>query len=47
MATSNLMEVRQDSLTTLADGQCPALPFTRMGIPAYVDKWDYFALAGS
>ena len=44
--TTNLMEVRQDSLTTLADGQCPPLPFTRMGIPAYVDKWDYFALAG-
>lgn len=43
---TTLYEVRQDSLCTLSDGNTPPVPMTRMGFPAYMDKWDMFALAG-
>lgn len=41
-----LFEVRQDSLTSLGDGNTPPAPLARMGIPAMLTKWDLFALAG-
>jgi len=44
MAT--LFEVRQDSLLTLGDGNTPAVPLARMGLPATLSKWDLFALSG-
>lgn len=43
---STLFEVRQDTLTTLGDGNTPPVPMARMGIPAMLTKWDLFALAG-
>lgn len=39
-------EVRQDGLTSLGDGQTPPAPMARMGLPAIMNKWDMFALAG-
>ncbi len=44
MAT--LFEVRQDSLTSLGDGNTPPVPLTRMGFPAVSSKWDLLALSG-
>lgn len=41
-----LWEVRQNTLTTLGDGSVPMAPLSRMGIPAYLNKWDLFALGG-
>jgi hypothetical protein len=41
-----LLEVRQDSLTSLGDGNTPPAPLARMGIPAVLSKWDLFALGG-
>jgi hypothetical protein len=41
-----ILEIRQDSLTTLGDGNTPPAPMARMGIPAMMSKWDLFALAG-
>jgi hypothetical protein len=43
---STLYEVRQDSLLALGDGNTPANPMLRMGIPIKADKWDLFALMG-
>jgi hypothetical protein len=43
---TTLFEVRQDTLTTLGDGNTPPVPLARMGIPAVLSKWDMFALAG-
>lgn len=43
---TTLFEVRQDSLTSLGDGNTPPVPLARMGIPAQMAKWDLFALAG-
>lgn len=43
---TTLYEVRQDSLLSLGDGNTPAVPMTRMGIPVQCSKWDLFALAG-
>jgi hypothetical protein len=44
MAT--LFEVRQSNLLALGDGNVPANPMLRMGIPAEATKWDLFALMG-
>jgi hypothetical protein len=43
---TTLFEVRQDTLTTLGDGNTPPVPMARMGFPANISKWDMFALAG-
>ena len=43
---TTLFEVRQDTLTTLGDGNTPPVPLARMGFPANISKWDMFALAG-
>ncbi len=43
---TTLFEVRQDTLTTLGDGNTPPVPMARMGLPATMSKWDLFALAG-
>lgn len=43
---TTLFEVRQDTLTTLGDGNTPPVPMSRMGFPAFIDKWDMFALSG-
>lgn len=43
---TTLFETRQDTLTTLGDGNTPPVPMARMGFPAVIDKWDMFALAG-
>ena len=43
---TTLYEVRQDTLTTLGDGNTPPVPMARMGFPANISKWDMFALAG-
>lgn len=41
-----LFEVRQETLTTLGDGNTPPVPMARMGLPAMLSKWDLFALGG-
>jgi hypothetical protein len=43
---TTLFEVRQDSLLSLGDGNTPAVPLARMGLPAAITKWDLFALGG-
>lgn len=43
---TTLFEIRQDTLTTLGDGNTPPVPMARMGFPASISKWDMFALAG-
>lgn len=43
---STLFEVRQETLTTLGDGNTPPVPMARMGLPAVLSKWDLFALSG-
>lgn len=43
---TTLFEVRQDTLTTLGDGNTPPVPMARMGLPANLSKWDLFALSG-
>jgi hypothetical protein len=43
---TTLFEVRQDSLTSLGDGNTPPVPLARMGLPAMLTKWDLFALGG-
>lgn len=43
---TTLYEVRQDSLLSLGDGNTPPVPLSRMGFPAYITKWDMFALSG-
>lgn len=43
---TTLFEVRQDTLTTLGDGNTPPVPMARMGFPANITKWDMFALSG-
>jgi hypothetical protein len=43
---TTLFEVRQTSLLSLGDGNTPANPMLRMGIPAEASKWDLFALGG-
>jgi hypothetical protein len=43
---TTLFEVRQNNLLSLGDGNVPANPMTRMGIPAEANKWDLFALMG-
>ncbi len=43
---TTLFEVRQDTLTSLGDGNTPPVPMTRMGIPVQSDKWDLLALSG-
>ena len=42
----DLLQVRQDSLTSLTDGNLPAAALLRMGIMPLADKWDLFALQG-
>jgi len=44
MAT--LLEVRQDSLLSLGDGNTPPQALLRMGIMPVATKWDLFALGG-
>jgi len=44
MAT--LFETRQNSLLSLPDGNTPANPMLRMGLPAVASKWDLLALGG-
>lgn len=44
MAT--LLEVRQDSLLSLGDGNAPPQALLRMGIAPVATKWDLFALQG-
>jgi hypothetical protein len=46
MEMATLFEVRQETLTALGDGNTPAVPLARMGLPAVLTKWDLFALAG-
>jgi hypothetical protein len=43
---TTLYEVRQNALLALGDGNVPANPMLRMGIPAEANKWDLFALMG-
>lgn len=43
---TTLFEVRQNSLASLTDGNTPPVPMARMGLPAVLGKWDFFALAG-
>jgi hypothetical protein len=43
---TTLYEVRQNNLLSLGDGNVPANPMLRMGIPAEASKWDLFALMG-
>lgn len=43
---TTLLEVRQNDLLSLGDGNTPPAPLTRMGIPATLSKWDLFALGG-
>lgn len=43
---TTLYEVRQETLTTLGDGNTPPVPLARMGFPAQISKWDMFGLAG-
>lgn len=43
---STLLEVRQQTLTSLGDGNVPPAPMLRMGIPIMATKWDQFALMG-
>ena len=43
---TTLFEVRQDTLTSLGDGNTPPVPMARMGLPATLSKWDLFALGG-
>ena len=43
---TTLFEVRQETLTTLGDGNTPPVPMARMGFPATISKWDMFALGG-
>jgi hypothetical protein len=43
---TTLYETRQTALLSLGDGNTPAVPLTRMGIPAASTKWDLFALMG-
>jgi hypothetical protein len=41
-----LFETRQTALLSLGDGNTPANPLLRMGIPAISSKWDLFAMGG-
>jgi hypothetical protein len=41
-----IFEVRQNGFPSYGDGQHPAMPLARMGLPAVLDKWDLFALSG-
>jgi hypothetical protein len=43
---TTLLEVRQDSLTSLGDGNTPPQALLRMGIAPVASKWDLFALQG-
>jgi len=43
---TTLFEVRQNALLSLGDGNTPAVPLARMGLPALLSKWDLFALGG-
>lgn len=43
---TTLFETRQESLLSLGDGNTPPVPLSRMGIPAFLNKWDLFALSG-
>lgn len=43
---STLLEVRQDSLLSLGDGNTPPQALLRMGIAPMASKWDLFALQG-
>jgi hypothetical protein len=43
---TTLLETRQDSLTSLSDGNTPPQALLRMGIAAHADKWDLLALQG-
>jgi hypothetical protein len=44
--SETLYEIRQTQLLSLGDGNTPANPLLRMGIPAKCSKWDLFALMG-
>ena len=41
-----LIEIRQDSLTSLGDGNTPPAAMLRMGLLAQASKWDLLALQG-
>ncbi len=43
---TTLLEVRQDSLLSLSDGNTPPQALLRMGIMPVATKWDLFALGG-
>jgi hypothetical protein len=43
---TTLFETRQNNLLSLGDGNVPANPMLRMGIPAEATAWDLFALMG-
>ena len=43
---TTLLEVRQDSLLSLGDGNTPPQALLRMGIAPVASKWDLFALQG-
>ena len=43
---TTLFETRQTALLSLGDGNTPAVPLTRMGLPVECSKWDLFALMG-
>jgi len=43
---TTLLEVRQDSLLSLSDGNTPPQALLRMGIAPHATKWDLFALQG-
>lgn len=43
---TTLLEVRQDSLLSLSDGNTPPQALLRMGIMPVASKWDLFALGG-
>jgi hypothetical protein len=43
---TTLLEVRQDSLTSLSDGNTPPAALLRMGVLPVANKWDLLALQG-
>jgi hypothetical protein len=43
---TTLLEVRQDSLLSLGDGNTPPQALLRMGVMPVATKWDLFALGG-